>query len=545
MIFRRKSQGQGVRLASAAVLWVSLIVPVAAQIPGLGSSTTPPPQEQVKDPFGRSTPRGTIIGFTRAAYSGNFVSAARHMQIPPQQRRNTEKLARDLNELMDRYFDLVASVSNSPEGALDDGLPLDREKVGPLEIGGEPVDIGLVRVKDPDYGQIWLIASETVARVPALHKAMENTWIERVMPEALLKYKPLGISLAQYLAWAASIGLPLLLFSLLSFVALVLARKIIHSPRGRRVVDSWYGGMRWPAILVLVLGIHLASLPALGFSLRFRILYARTVAALLIITAAFLIHRLTIHFFDYICSKMQTREYAGTRSLLLLGERVVNALIIAAAVLSILTLVGIDTGTVLAGLGIAGVAVAFGAQKTVENLIGGLLLLADRALAVGDMCRISEHFGAVEDITLRSVRLRTLEQTLLVIPAGILSQSVVENFTTRGKILMKTTLRLRYGTSTEQVRTILDETSTLLSRSPEIETGSSRVRLVDFGLRAIELELFAYVLTSEILKFLAVREELLLQIAGIVEATGSGFARPEIVEAGPVSTPFQEKQGVG
>ena len=70
------------------------------------------------------------------------------------------------------------------------------------------------------------------------------------------------------------------------------------------------------------------------------------------------------------------------------------------------------------------------------------------------------------------------------------------------------------------------------------------MRLVDFGLRAIELELFAYVLTSEILKFLAVREELLLQIAGIVEATGSGFARPEIVEAGPVSTPSQEKQRV-
>ena len=470
MIFRRKSQGQVSLLASAVVVWASLISPVAAQIPGLGTATTPPPQEQVKDPFGRSTPRSTIIAFTRAAYSGNFVSAARHMQVPPKQSRNSEELARNLNELMDRYFDRVATVSNSPEGALDDGLPLDQEKIGPLEIGGEPVDIGLVRVKDPDYGQIWLIASETVARVPALHKAMENTWIERVMPEALLKYKPFGVSLAQYIAWAGSIGLPLLLFSLLSFVALVLARKVIHNPRGRRVVDSWYGGMRWPGILVLALSIHLASLPALGFSLRFRILYSRTVAVLLIITAAFLIHRLTVHFFDYICSKMQTREYAGTRSLLLLGERVVNALIVAAAVLSILTLVGIDTGTVLAGLGIAGVAVAFGAQKTVENLISGVLLIADRAVAVGDFCRIADHLGSVEDITLRSVRLRTLEQTLLVIPAGILSQNYIENFTTRGKILMKTTLRLRYGTSTEQLRTILDEISGLLSRNPEIET---------------------------------------------------------------------------
>ena len=93
---------------------------------------------------------------------------------------------------MNRYFDRVATVNNSPEGALNDGLPLDREEVGPLEIGGEQVDIGLVRVKDKDYGQIWLIASDTVARVPALYKSIENTWIERVMPEALLKYKPFG-----------------------------------------------------------------------------------------------------------------------------------------------------------------------------------------------------------------------------------------------------------------------------------------------------------------------------------------------------------------
>jgi len=536
MNFRRKSQVQRVRLVSAVVLWVLLILPVAAvQVPAFGTST-PPPQEQVKDPYGRSTPRGTIIAFTRAVYNGNLVSAARYMQVPPQQRPNKEKLANDLNELMDRYFDRVATVSNLPEGTLNDGLPPDRERVGPMAIAGEQVDIVLVRVKDPDSGQIWLIASETVARVPALHKALENTWVERVMPEALLKYKLFGISLAQYLVWAGSIGLPVLLFSLLSFVAIVLARKVIRNPRGRIVLDSWYGGMRWPGILVLTLAIHLASLPTLGFSLRFRILYAQTVAALLTVAVAFLIYRLAVHFFAYTSGKMQTRKYASTRSLLLLVQRVVNALIIAAAAFSILTIVGIDTSTVLAGLGIAGVAVAFGAQKTVENLIGGLLLLVDRALAVGDMCRISEHFGAVEDITLRSVRLRTLEQTLLVIPAGILSQSVVENFTTRGKILMKTTLRLRYGTSTEELRTILDETSRLLSRNPEIETGSSRVRLVDFGIRAIELELFAYVLTSEILKFLAVREELLLQIAGIVEAAGSGFARPEIVEAGPEPT---------
>jgi len=106
-------------------------------------------------------------------------------------------------------------------------------------------------------------------------------------------------------------------------------------------------------------------------------------------------------------------------------------------VITILTLLGVETKTALAGVGIGGIAIALGAQKTVENLLGGIFLLGDRALAVGDTCTIGSRQGVVEDITLRSVRLRTLEQTLLSIPAGTLSQSNVENLSARGKILIQ------------------------------------------------------------------------------------------------------------
>jgi MscS family membrane protein len=132
----------------------------------------------------------------------------------------------------------------------------------------------------------------------------------------------------------------------------------------------------------------------------------------------------------------------------------------------------------------------------------------------------------VEDVTLRSVRIRTMEQTLLSVPAGILAQSNVENFATRRKILAKTTLRVRYGTTAEQLRTILAGIRGLLAGNPKIEMESSRVRLVDFGDRAVEIELFAYVLTADFLEFLAVRENLLLQVVAIVESSGSGFAQP-------------------
>jgi MscS family membrane protein len=209
---------------------------------------------------------------------------------------------------------------------------------------------------------------------------------------------------------------------------------------------------------------------------------------------------------------------------MLLGERLLRALVVLVAVFAILAIVGLDTKTALAGIGIGGIALALGAQRTVENLLGGIFLLSDKAIAIGDFCNISNRVGVVEDITLRSVRLRTLDRTLVSIPAGVLAQSGIENFATRDKILAQSTLRLRYGTSVEQVTCILGDIRKILEESPNLESATSRIRLVNFGAEAIELEVFAYVLTADFNRFLEVREELLLRIASVVEAAGSGFA---------------------
>jgi MscS family membrane protein len=232
----------------------------------------------------------------------------------------------------------------------------------------------------------------------------------------------------------------------------------------------------------------------------------------------------------------QRRGQAGIRSLILLAERVCKALIVMTAIFVLLTIAGVDTTTALAGVGLGGVAIALGAQKSVENLLGGVFLLTDRALAIGDFCSISNRVGVVEDVTLRSVRLRTVEQTLLSVPAGILSQSNVENFATRNKILVQCILRLSYGTTAQQLRVVLNEIHTLLVAHSGVETDTARIRLVDFGVRAIELELFAYVLTSDFDLFLATREDLLLQVATIIESSGASFAQPELfITPGPAA----------
>jgi MscS family membrane protein len=214
------------------------------------------------------------------------------------------------------------------------------------------------------------------------------------------------------------------------------------------------------------------------------------------------------------------------RSLMLLGERLMNVFVVIVAIFAILTVLGVDTKTALAGVGIGGVAVALGAQKSIENILGGIFLLMDNALAVGDRCSISNRLGYIEDITLRSVKLRTDDQSLLSVPAGALAQSNIENFRTRRKTLMETRVRLRYGATAAQLRLVLSGIQELCANHRRVEQDTKRIRLVDFGERGMEIEIYLYVLTASTLTFYEIREELLLAVAEIVEASGSGFAGP-------------------
>lgn len=516
------------RIPGLVAMLGALVQPVAAQIPVLPQSKdTAPNVTQAVDPLGRGTPQGTITSFNRAVTQGNLTSAAQYLELTPAQRPNADTLARDLNELMELYLgQSVATISDAPEGARNDGLPPDRERVGPLIIGDQRVDVELVRVADPFAGPVWLIANRTMAQVPALHSAIRATWVERLMPPPLVRQHLFGASLAQWVALAGSLAIPLLVLSALAGVFIKVARARMKDPQRLRLVEQWYVMLRKPVIAVLSLLIHLAALRFMGFTLTFRLRYSRLALVVAVAMVAWLVRRLLGLSFERARSLIPGSAHSGARSLMLLFERLVKAFILVVATVAILTLAGVDTKTALAGVGIGGIAIALGAQKTVENLLGGIFLLSDKALAVGDTCTIGNRQGVVEDITLRSVRLRTPEQTLLSIPAGTLAGSNVENLSARAKILIQTRLRLRFGTSAEQVRSVLAAIGRLMAANQKLEQGTARVRLVEFSDRAIELEVFAYVLTSDGEQFLMAREELLLGIASIVESSGTGFAQP-------------------
>src|SRR5688572_21105882 len=509
------------RLAIAVCAWLlTMCLPVSAQTPP--PSTAAPPA----DPLGRETPFGTVTGFSSAARRDDFALAGSYFQTTGRSPQQVETLARDLSELLARYCAApLRSLSMDPSGDLADGLEPNRERIT-LALGDRSVDLFLRRVIDREAGEIWLVSSDSLARVPSLRRSQGATWVERVMPASLVSRSYFGLSLAQWVLWAASILAPLLLFWVLARIVVRVASWRIADVTRRALFLTKWNSVQWPIVLGLTIFTHLSVIPLVGFSVTFRVAYTRLVAVIGIIIAALLMWRFVTVTLQQASLVAMRRGRSNTSSLIHLGERVVKVLVVLIAVFGLLALFGVEPTTALAGVGLVGVAVALGAQKSFENLLGGVSLLTDQVLAVGDFCRLSDRNGWVEDITLRSVRLRTLEQTLLSVPAGTLAQGSIENFSTRKKILLQSVLRLRYGTTCEQLRAALEGMRHLLAAHPFIDQESARVRLTAFGAQAIEVELFAYVTTADYARFLEISEDLLLEVAHIVESSGAAFAIP-------------------
>jgi MscS family membrane protein len=189
--------------------------------------------------------------------------------------------------------------------------------------------------------------------------------------------------------------------------------------------------------------------------------------------------------------------------------------------------VGFNVTGLLAGLGVGGLAVALAAQKSIANLFGGVSLVADQPIRVGDFCKFGENkMGTVEEIGIRSTRVRTLDRTLVTIPNSEFSEMQLENFGARDRIRMYANLGLRYETSPDQLRHVLAELRKLLAAHPQISEAPARVRFVGFGAHSLDLELFAYVPTSDWNEFLKVREDVFLRVMDVVRESGTGFAFP-------------------
>ena len=402
--------------------------------------------------------------------------------------------------------------------------------------------VEIAPVTTADGERVWRFTPETLAAARPLYVALED-----MPPEQGLTFETGSIFLQlrseiralnrDLLDTVAGVeiwqGLALLLFLLVSvFVSWLFAAVLFRVILRVRREPGALVGVRWrfivPLQLLLVAGFGLAAVRVLGLPETLDVPLRVVFGVLLSLAGGWFVYNL-VDKGGRVAREASGRFVYRDEMLQSLAVALAKVGVVIGAVLLLAEVLSIPWQGVIAGLGIGGLAIALAARSTLENFIGGLTILADKPIRVGDFCKFGDQLGTVEGLGLRSVKVRSLDRTVVTIPNGEFVNLYLENYSRRDSILLRTVLQLRYETTPDQLRWVLTQLRKLFLQHPKVMAEPSRARFVGFGAHSLDIELFAYVDTYDYNTYLAIQEDLFLRMIDIVERSGTGFAFPSTV----------------
>jgi MscS family membrane protein len=239
---------------------------------------------------------------------------------------------------------------------------------------------------------------------------------------------------------------------------------------------------------------------------------------------------LILHAISRVQARLMQRAWAEhapeARTLVPLGGKLARVVAIAAALLVILTQFGYSVSTLLAGIGIGGVALALASQKTMEHLFGSVALTTDEVFRVGDFVRVGDVEGTVERVGLRSTSVRTVRRTMVRIPNGKLAEDRIETFSERDRFLFQHDFLLPFTTPSADVRSITRALDDLLVAHARVWQAERRVDVVAFAESGIRMRVMCWLTTPSWSEFMTAQHYLLLSVKQVVEAHGHVMAVP-------------------
>ncbi len=523
LVYRSRRSGA---LLTALLVALASAAPVAAQT----GADAPAPIVGHVDRLERQTPRSSLHGYLTAAREGDDSTAAEYLDLsrmsPEERAERGPELARKFKTVLDRtlWVELEA-LSDEPEGVEDDELPEFRDRVGVIRTDTGAVNVFVDRVDGPDDAPIWKISATTVERIPALYEEFGYGPLGEWLPEHFFTLSLLEIQLWQWIGLLALVFVAYLFAWFAARAALGVVRPLV-ARSDSTLDDRLLEVIAPPAQLLVGLGLFTAGSRLLGLALPAQNFFRGLEKTLAVLAFTWLMFRLVDLFSSWMSTRLKSQGRPSATAVLPMGRRLAKGVLGLLAFLAVLQNLGVNVTGLLAGLGFGGLAFALAAQKTLENAFGGVTVLADQPVRVGDFCRFGDRVGTVEDIGLRSTRVRTLERTVVTVPNAEFSTLQLENFAPRDRFWFHPRIGLRYETTPGQIRYVLVELRRMLYAHPAVDPDPARVRFVGFGASSLDIDFFVYVNAADYAGFLEVAEDLNLRVMDIIERAGTGFAFP-------------------
>lgn len=504
-----------------------ILLPVSVSASQLVNHDNTPKEPVKTDSFGRDTPRSTVQGLVSALADENYTLAKEYLDKDSLPKSTKEKIAfiQQFKAVLDAGGKFLPDlqISDEANGDLDDKLPSDSEKVGQIVIDDTDIDIILTQHYSKNDIIYWQFDEKTLNNLPKI-ELDNNNFVSRFHIQLLDDVKVFNHKMTHIIALLVlitiSIGIVYTLMWAVFWTVAFLYPKL--SGRQFRITPK----VILPLTIILV-AIFLSDIMLkAGLPVTLRNPVGRVNEAVAWIASSWLVLRLI----DAVFNRAETLSIRKKRpeqlAFLSLFRKLAKVFMLILAVIIIFGNLGFDLTTGIAALGIGGLALAFGAQKTIENLIGSVVVVADRPIHVGDYCKFGAYEGVVIDIGIRSTRVRTLNRTVVTIPNGEFSALQIENYATRDMFHFLHNLYISKDTNLGKLQMMIDTLKVFLDNHDNTTDEWTQVRISELRQDCYVVEVRTYINTRDVIEFYDLQTKLALQVLQFVEDCGIKQALP-------------------
>ncbi len=481
---------------------------------------TPPVATKKREVVAPDSPRAALGRFLDLARAGRSAEAAQYLAVPDGS--NGAALARRLKLALERNVSLDPTrVSPASAGDATDGLE------GVDELGQWRVDHGTAPVRlEVTSGPIfWRFDADTVATVDAAFEALPHAALLERLPSALLRSGPGDVLWYQWLLLPLFFAAAWLVGSLVARLLRALLRRL-----AARTAVTWddavLGRLGGPMTLACTFGVALSTAPLLLLAARAEGTLVTWLRTGVLVAFFWALSRAVEVVVTQLLASAWSAARPNSRALLPLSGRITRVAIAVVGAVAVVSSFGYPVASLLAGLGIGGLAVALAAQKTFENLFGAFAVGLDQPFREGDFVKVDDFVGTIETVGLRSTRIRTLDRTVITLPNGQLAEKRIESYAARDRMRLFVKLGLEYGTSSAQVQVLLERAVALFKAHPKAWPEDTQARFVGFGASSLDVEVVGFFAVTDFDEFSALRTEVLLGLMRVVEEAGARFAFP-------------------
>ncbi len=469
-----------------------------------------------EDEFERGQPRSSMAGYLLAMRAGDLTLATNFLDYRNISEKTLvigkEELARQLYIVFKRtlWVDLN-SLSDQHLGHLNDSLPSYRELVGKVLVGKDSFNILMQRVpRQQDKVRIWKISNATVEKIPFLFKAYSYSPLGEVLAKNLPSVDLFGVMLWQWLYFTLMLTGTYLGAVIFTWLLV----KVIQRVCPKISVES-LNFIQGPVAFLLAVIISRNIVDSSNVTLAVKAIMEG--ATILMLAWCWVFFRFIDLMKVVLADKFIEQEKPLAVYLLRPAGTVAKLVIVVVACLLWLENLGFNASTLLAGLGIGGLALALAAQKTVENIIGAITLYTSAPVKIGNFCRFGNSLGVVEEIGLRATRIRTLDRTVIYVANAKFIDMDIENFSEREKIAFRPKIFLTPNCSQENIDNFLTALRECLLQSDKIANDPLRAHFKAYTITGLELDILAYVQTTDFDEYLDEINSLNLTILSLLE----------------------------